>query len=83
MSHKHRLLQRNLNRSREAQDLFLHHLAEGGYTVGIATEPNHVQANHSSWAGVLGDSVAITWQWKPGRWPCFPVKRARRHVAIV
>ncbi|XP_011883892.1 PREDICTED: uncharacterized protein LOC105571035 [Vollenhovia emeryi] len=56
-----KVLQVNLNRSRLAQDMFLHSMAERGCGLGIAAEPNRVP-RHPCWAGSEDGSVAITWR---------------------
>ncbi|XP_011858938.1 PREDICTED: uncharacterized protein LOC105556455 [Vollenhovia emeryi] len=45
----------------EAQDLFLHTLAERGCGIGVIAEPYNVPKN-PNWAGSLDGSVAITWR---------------------
>ncbi|XP_011858169.1 PREDICTED: uncharacterized protein LOC105555737 [Vollenhovia emeryi] len=56
-----RALQANLNHARQAQDLFLHTLAERGCGVGIVAEPYNVP-NSPNWAVSADGSAAITWR---------------------
>lgn len=74
------LLLGNLNRSREAQDFFLHTLAESGSSIGIASETHRIPANHPCWASDAGDSVAITWRWWHGASVCSTIESGRRYV---
>ncbi|XP_011860135.1 PREDICTED: uncharacterized protein LOC105557496 [Vollenhovia emeryi] len=53
--------QANLNHARQAQDLFLHTLAERGCGVGVIAEPYSIP-NSPNWAGSADGSVAITWR---------------------
>ncbi|XP_072750498.1 uncharacterized protein [Anoplolepis gracilipes] len=56
-----RVLQANLNHARQAQNLFVHTLAERGCGLGIAAEPYRIP-EHPSWVGDELGSVAITWR---------------------
>ncbi|XP_072754774.1 uncharacterized protein [Anoplolepis gracilipes] len=56
-----RVLQANLNHARQAQDLFVHTLAERGCGLGIAAEPYQIP-EHPSWVGDELGSVALTWR---------------------
>lgn len=64
------LLQANLNHARQAQDLFVHSLAERGCGLGVISEPYRVPAGHPSWAADLTGSVAMVWRTTPDSPPC-------------
>lgn len=56
------ILQANLNHAGQAQDLFLHTMAERDCTLGIVAEPYRVPPGHSCWAQAEDASVAIHWR---------------------
>lgn len=78
-----KLLQANLNHSREVQNLFVHNLTESDFAIGIAAEPYRVPPGSPSWAGNRSGSVAITWRWVPGRPLCSPLEEGDCHVAVL
>ncbi|XP_011860289.1 PREDICTED: uncharacterized protein LOC105557619 [Vollenhovia emeryi] len=51
----------NLNHARQAQDLFLHSLAERGCGLRIVAEPYRIPT-HPCWVGSRDGSAAITWR---------------------
>lgn len=56
-----RLFQANLNHDREAQDLFLHCLAERSYGLEVAAEPYRVPSGNAKWASDRAKYVAVVW----------------------
>lgn len=54
------LLQTNINHARQAQDLFVHTLAERDCGLGVVVEPYRVPAGHPCWAANLTGFVAFT-----------------------
>lgn len=65
-----RVLQANLNHARQAQDLFIHTLAERDCGLGIMAEPYQVPSGHPCWAVDSTGLVAITWRVTPAAPPC-------------
>lgn len=57
-----KFLQANLNYARQAQDLFLHALAERNCGLGIVAEPYRVPENHTMWMASLSGRAAILWR---------------------
>ncbi|XP_011859393.1 PREDICTED: uncharacterized protein LOC105556893 [Vollenhovia emeryi] len=57
-----KILQANLNHARQAQDLFLHSLAERGCGLGIVAEPYRIPIHPCCWVGSRDGSAAITWR---------------------
>ncbi|XP_072754307.1 uncharacterized protein [Anoplolepis gracilipes] len=77
-----RVLQANLNHARQAQDLFVHTLAERGCGLGIAAEPYRIP-EHPSWVGDELGSVAITWRADaPASLPATLVGKGKGWVAV-
>ncbi|XP_070515883.1 uncharacterized protein [Cardiocondyla obscurior] len=76
-----RLIQANVGRSKGAQDLLLHTMAEQKMIFAVVAEPNYVPKNHPCWTGDELGSVALTWRWIPGTPSCAPIERGQRYVA--
>ncbi|XP_025271334.1 uncharacterized protein LOC112639970 [Camponotus floridanus] len=80
------ILQANLNHARQAQDLFLHTLAERCCGLGIVAEPYCPPAGGANWltdAPPAGSSlVAVVWRGMEGSPPCGMVKRGAGYVAV-
>ncbi|XP_011884028.1 PREDICTED: uncharacterized protein LOC105571163 [Vollenhovia emeryi] len=68
-------MQANLNHACQAQDLFLHSLAERGCGLGIVAEPYRVPKN-PCWAGSTDGSAAIVWRRTGERSPPFSKLKA-------
>lgn len=64
------ILQANLHKSRPAQDLMLHTMAERGIGLAIASEPSKVPKNHPCWFLDKGGKVVATWR-ETGDLPLF------------
>ncbi|XP_070530005.1 uncharacterized protein [Cardiocondyla obscurior] len=71
----------NVGRSKGAQDLLLHTMAEQKMIFAVVAEPNYVPKNHPCWTGDELGSVALTWRWIPGTPSCAPIERGQRYVA--
>ncbi|XP_011871632.1 PREDICTED: uncharacterized protein LOC105564109, partial [Vollenhovia emeryi] len=69
-----KVLQANLNHACQAQDLFLHSLAERGCGLGVIAEPYRVPKN-PCWAGSTDGSAAILWRRTGERTP--PMSRLK------
>lgn len=54
------ILQNNLNHACQAQNLFLHSLAECGGAIGMISEPYRVPKNHANWVSDDAGTAAIT-----------------------
>ncbi|XP_072757504.1 uncharacterized protein [Anoplolepis gracilipes] len=76
------VLQANLNHARQAQDLFVHTLAERGCGLGIAAEPYRIPEHHS-WVGDDLGSVAVTSRADaPASLPAILVGKGKGWVAV-
>lgn len=76
------ILQANLNHACQAQDLFLHSLAERGCGLGIIAEPYRVPPNHPLWAVSRCGRAAITWRTVTNYPPCTPLMAGEGYVAV-
>ncbi|XP_011859623.1 PREDICTED: uncharacterized protein LOC105557088 [Vollenhovia emeryi] len=75
-------IEANLNHARQAQDLFLHTLAERGCGLGVVAEPFRV-LNHPGWAGSADGSVAIIWRRTGKRHvPCSKLREGNGWVLV-
>lgn len=76
------ILQANLNHACQAQDLFLHSLAEHGCGLGVIAEPYRIPPGHPSWAASLCGRAAITWRTAIDCPPCTLIKAGEGYVAV-
>jgi len=76
-----KILQANLNHARQAQDLFVHNLAERGYGLGIVAEPYKVPRNHPLWMASLCGKAAIIWRNATNTPPCTIMEAGEGYVA--
>lgn len=77
-----RLLQENLNHARQAQDLFVHTLAELDCGLGVIAEPYRVPATHPCWASDLSGLAALTWRETSSSPPCRHRESGHGFVAV-
>lgn len=56
------VLQTNLNHASQAQDNFIHTMAERDCELGIVAEPYRIPPGHPCWAADTCDSVAFIWR---------------------
>lgn len=80
------ILQANLNHACQAQDLFLHTLAERGCEIGIVAEPYRPPAGVSNWYTDQPSGgknyAAIIWRRCRGFSPCCLVRKGTGYVAV-
>jgi len=76
-----KILQANLNHARQAQDLFVHNLAERGCGLGIVTEPYEVPKNHPLWMAFSCGKAVITWRAATHFPPCTLIEAGEGYVA--
>lgn len=76
------VLQNNLNHSCQAQNLFLHTLAECGGVLGIISEPYRVPKDRTNWASDDEGTVAITWRTSQDFPPCVPVEKRPGMIVV-
>jgi len=77
-----KILQANLNHARQAQDLFVHNLAERGCGLGIIAEPYEVPRNHAMWMASSCGRAAITWWAATDFPPCTLIEAGEGYVAV-
>lgn len=78
----HKILQSNLNHACQAQDLFIHTMAERKCELGVVAEPYRIPTNQNFWIADLTDTVAITWKWWKGAWTCKPLHQGHHYVVV-
>lgn len=72
----------NLNHACQAQNIFVHTLAEQGCGVGIISEPYRIPDGHPCWTGDDKKTVAITWRNIPYSPPCVRRETRKGVVAV-
>lgn len=76
------LLQANLNHTRQAQDLFIHNLAERGCGLGVIAEPYRVPVGHPCWVVDPTGFIAMVWRSVPDSPSCSVRERGHGYVAV-
>lgn len=62
--------------------MFVHTMAEGGFGLGVASEPNKIPENHPCWYADTGNRVVITWR-DVGGYPMFSkIEKGDGYVAV-
>lgn len=71
-----------LNHACQAQNIFLHTLAEHGCAIGVISEPYRIPEGHPCWAKDDSKVVAITWRSVPYSPPCARVESKNGMVVV-
>ncbi|XP_018376265.1 PREDICTED: uncharacterized protein LOC108769657 [Trachymyrmex cornetzi] len=77
-----RVLQANINHSRDGHDVLLQTMAEGDFAIAIVSEPYTIPVDHLHLYANERESVAITWRQARDAMPCTPHNRGEHFAAI-